>query len=310
MDRTPKACCELIRASCQRGWIAAMTRETFEAPVPGVVLAGTVEGDGPPVIVLHGGPGLSVDVVDGLVADLVPSYRVAVFQQRGLAPSATDGAFTIDEAVSDVVAVLDHLGWGRAYVVGSSWGGHLVLWCAALVPQRLLGALAVDPLGAVGDGGNAEFEAAMSDRTPEADRLRAAELDRLAQEGEVSEELAMESLQLFWPAYFAVRETAPPMWASRLSIRAYSGLFADLLARMPELEALLPSIGLPVGAVVGAVSPMPVSAARQSTDLVPGGWTQVVPGAGHFPWYEAPGSVRQALDRLARDADHSSASSA
>ena len=287
-----------------------MTRETFDAPVPGGMLAGTVEGDGPPVLVLHGGPGLTVSIVDGLVADLTPAYRVATFQQRGLSPSATDGAFTIDEAVSDVVAVLDHLGWDRAFVVGSSWGGHLVLWCAALVPHRLLGALAVDPLGAVGDGGNAEFEAAMSDRTPEEDRQRAAELDRLAQEGEVSEELAMESLQLFWKAYFAVRETAPPLWASGLSIPAYSGLFADLLARMAELEALLPSIGLPVGAVVGAVSPMPVSAARQSTDLVPGGWTEVVPGAGHFPWYEAPGSVRQALDRLARDADHSSASSA
>jgi hypothetical protein len=40
-----------------------------------------------------------------------------------------------------------------------------VCWCAAQVPHRLLGAL--------------------------------AELDRLAQQGEVSEELALESLRLF-----------------------------------------------------------------------------------------------------------------
>ena len=100
------------------------------------------------------------------------------------------------------------------------------------------------------------------------------------------------------------------MWATGLSIPAYSGLFADLLARMPELGQLLPSIGVPVGAVVGADSPMPGSAAQQSTDRVPGGWTEVVAGAGHFPWYEVPGSVRQALDRLAGEVAHSSASSA
>jgi pimeloyl-ACP methyl ester carboxylesterase len=274
--------------------------DEFAAPVVGGVLAGTVTGDGPPVLVLHGGPGLSVSIVDGLVADLAPSYRVATYQQRGIEPSLTDGAFTIDEALADVVAVLDHLGWDRAYVVGSSWGGHLALWVAGRLPERLLGVLAVAPLGAVGDGGNAEFEAEMERRTPEADRERAAELDRLAQEGEVSEELALESLRLFWPAYFAEPSDVEPMPdPMRLSIAAYSGLFGDLLARLPELEESLPTITVRVGVVAGAASPMPVSAGQDTSDRIPGAWTEVVAGAGHFTWHEVPGSVRQALDRLA-----------
>lgn len=285
-----------------------MTRETFQAPVDGGVLAGYVDGAGPPVLVLHGGPGLSVSIVDGLVADLVPAYRVATFQQRGIVPSLLDGEFTIDEAVADVGAVLDHLGWDTAYVVGSSWGGHLGFWVAGALPGRLRGVLAVDPLGAVGDGGNAEFEAEMLARTPPADAERAAELDRLAQDGQVSEDLALESLRLFWPAYFAdqaaVAEMPEPM---RLSIPAYSGLFGDLVARLPQLEASLPAIVVPLGVVVGDRSPIPNSAGRVSADRVPGAWTEVVAGAGHLPWYEAPGSVRQALDRLAA---HSSASSA
>ena len=163
-----------------------MTRETFEAPVAGGVLAGYVDGVGPPVLVLHGGPGLSVSIVDGLVADLVPAYRVATFQQRGIEPSILEGEFTVDEAVADVGAVLDHLGWDTAYVVGSSWGGHLGFWVAGALPGRLRGMLAVDPLGAIGDGGNEEFEAEMVARTPPADAERAAELDRLAQDGQGS----------------------------------------------------------------------------------------------------------------------------
>ena len=275
---------------------------TSQAPVDGGVLAGYVDGEGPPVLVLHGGPGLSVSIVDGLVADLLPAYRVATFQQRG------------HRAVDDRGCVHDRRGGGRRRGSarpprlgpgvrrgGSSWGGHLAFWVAGRLPERLLGVLAVDPLGAVGDGGNAEFEAEMERRTPEADRERAAELDRLAQEGEVSEELALESFRLFWPAYFADpaarrRRVPEPM---RLSIPAYSGLFTDLVARLPELEASLPGITVPLGVVVGERSPIPNAAGRASADRVPGGWTEVVPGAGHLPWYEVPGSVRQALDRLA-----------
>jgi pimeloyl-ACP methyl ester carboxylesterase len=82
------------------------------------------------------------------------------------------------------------------------------------------------------------------------------------------------------------------------------------VARLPELEASLPAIAVPVGVVVGEHSSIPNSAGRDSADRIPGAWIDVVPGAGHLPWYERPGSVRQALDRLARDAAHSSASSA
>jgi pimeloyl-ACP methyl ester carboxylesterase len=271
----------------------------FEASVAGGVLEGEVGGDGPPVVVVHGGPGLSRVIVEGLVAELVPSYRTAVYQQRGVPPSTEDGAFTIDEALADFAAVLDHLGWDRAYLVGSSWGGHLAFWAAVALPERLLGVLAVDPLGAVGDGGNADFEAEMAARTPQRDRERAAELDRLAQHGETSEEQALESLRLFWPAYFADPPTAPPMpEPMRLSIPAYAGLFGDLLARLPELEASLPDIRVPFGVLVGDRSPIPNSASRASAERIPDAWLDVVKNAGHLPWHERPGCVRAALDRL------------
>lgn len=277
-----------------------MTRETFHAPATGGTLGGWVEGDGPPVLLLHGGPGLSYDTIAGLEEELLPGYRVASFQQRGIAPSTLDGPFTVAQAVDDVVAVLDHLGWDRAYLVGHSWGGHLVVHCAVAVPERLLGVVALDPLGAVGDGGNAEFEAEMVRRTPDDLAARAAELDRKAQAGEGTEADALESLRLLWPAYYADPSTAPAMPSSlRLSVEAYSGVFTDLLERLPSLEAALPAITVPVGVVVGLGSPIPPSAGRVTAERIPGAWVSEVPGAGHFPWHESPGCVRAALDRLA-----------
>ena len=57
--------------------------------------------------------------------------------------------------------------------VGHSWGGQLALHVAEALPDRLLGVLAVDPLGSVGDGRWPEFDQEMLRRTPEAVRERA-----------------------------------------------------------------------------------------------------------------------------------------
>src|SRR5919199_2465802 len=93
-------------------------------------LAGHRIGHGPRVLLLHGGPGLSGDYLEGLVDELAGRFEVAVFQQRGLAPSTEDGPFTVSRAIDDVAAVLHGLGWARALLLGHSWGGHLALHVA------------------------------------------------------------------------------------------------------------------------------------------------------------------------------------
>ena len=71
------------------------------------------------MLVLHGGPGLS-DYTAPLAAELTDAFRVIRYQQRGLAPSATSGPFSISQHVADAIAVLDAAGAGRAYLIGHS----------------------------------------------------------------------------------------------------------------------------------------------------------------------------------------------
>ena len=138
-----------------------MERTSFVARTSSGDLSGWVAGEGPSVLAIHGGPGMTGDYLDDAVTELASRYRVATFQQRGLAPSTESGEFTVAEAVSDLVAVLDALGWDRAWLMGHSWGGHLVFQAAVDIPERLHGVLSVDPLGAVGDGGMAAFATEM-----------------------------------------------------------------------------------------------------------------------------------------------------
>jgi len=261
-------------------------------------IAGRRRGTGPPVLLLHGGPGLGFEYLQELADELAEENDVAWYQQRGQEPSAVEGPFSVALDVVDARRVLDTLGWERAYVVGHSWGGHLALHVAEAMPERLLGVLSVDPLGSVGDGGWPEFDAEMLRRTPESVRERARELDELSTAGQVGEDLALEGLRLVWPAYFADPEHAPPMPELRIATARSAEMVPSIFAALPELEAGLPEIDVPVGFVHGSRSPMPLAASTDAAERIPGAWVEVVDGAGHFTWFEAPGAVRAALRRL------------
>ncbi len=274
-------------------------RELFAAPTVGGVLGGWVEGSGSRVLLLHGGPGLSFEYLDEVTADIGGDARVAAFQQRGLPPSTMEGPFTMAQAIADVVAVLDHLRWDRAILAGHSWGGHLAARVAAAHPSRLIGALMIEPIGVVGDGGAAAFEAEMAARTPRVDRERATELDDRAMAGEGTEEEARESLRLVWPAYFADPQHISAMPDVRLSIDAYSGLIQAMTKDLEAVAASLSAGAVRYHIIAGAGSPIPWGLAAQATaELSRSGSLSVLPAAGHFPWFEAPGCVRDGLARL------------
>ncbi|MGN6473055.1 MAG: alpha/beta fold hydrolase [Mycobacteriales bacterium] len=276
-----------------------MRGEEFSAPTAGGHLGGWVQGAGEPVLVLHGGPGMDAAYLEPVVEELAAAYRVALFQQRGLSPSTTSGPFDVATAVSDVAAVMDHLEIERAYVVGHSWGGHLALHVAARLPRRLRGALCLDPLGAVGDGGAAGFEAEMSARVPAEVWSRASELDARAMSGEGTDEDAVEALRLVWPGYFADPAAAPPMPEDmRVSAEANGRLWESVREEMPGLETALPTIGVPVGFLVAGAGPIATSASTDSAKRIPGAWVEVLDGAGHMFWTERPGCVVPALARL------------
>lgn len=273
--------------------------ETFEtSELAGWVRPGAADRR---VLLLHGGPGLSHDYLLPLVDDL-PGWTVASFQQRGLAPSTTDGPFDFPTAVADVLRVLDALDWDRPLVAGHSWGGPLA-WHVAVslgegLEDRVGGVLAIDPVGAVGDMGLPAFIDELHRRlTPESERAVAA-WELIEEERPLTEAEAIEEMALLWPAYFADPARVPPFPDTRFSTAAFAGLTSSAVDQQPALLAGLPLIRVPMGALVGGGSPIPASASTETMALVPGAWTETAAGAGHFVWFERPGAVAASLERL------------
>jgi pimeloyl-ACP methyl ester carboxylesterase len=106
----------------------------------GVELAVLDEGDGRPVLLLHGFPDSSHVWRHQVPALVDRGFRAIAPDLRGFGESDRPEdveAYRLRHSVADVVAVLDALDVARADVVGHDWGAGLAWAVAAFVPDRV-----------------------------------------------------------------------------------------------------------------------------------------------------------------------------
>jgi pimeloyl-ACP methyl ester carboxylesterase len=72
--------------------------------------------------------------------------RMVSFSRAGYGTSTRNPGRSVADVIRDVAAVLDQLGAHRFYTLGWSGGGPHALACAALLPERLIGAATVGGL--------------------------------------------------------------------------------------------------------------------------------------------------------------------
>lgn len=101
----------------------------------GVLTYFEVEGEGEPVILLHGG-GVGGDTWVAQIAALAQHYTVIVPERRGHARTPdVDGPVTMELLAADLVAFVERLEIGPARIVGWSDGGKVGAWFALARPD-------------------------------------------------------------------------------------------------------------------------------------------------------------------------------
>jgi pimeloyl-ACP methyl ester carboxylesterase len=100
-----------------------------------------VEGEGPPLVMLHGLTSSSEGWREsGYVDALKDDYRLILIDFRGHGKSDKPHdpeAYIAENVVGDVIAVLDDVGIESANFFGGSYGGGIALECAKYAPERM-----------------------------------------------------------------------------------------------------------------------------------------------------------------------------
>lgn len=99
-----------------------------------------------PLLLLHGLADHAL-VWSSLGDYLSEHYHIVAPDMRGHGESSKpDRGYTFTDAIADLEALMEHLGWSDAHVLGHSWTGKVALIWARQHPQRLRSMILVDPI--------------------------------------------------------------------------------------------------------------------------------------------------------------------
>lgn len=118
--------------------------ERFE--VDGGVLEFLVQGEGPPLVLVHGS--VFADPWAPMLrhAELLADYKVVTYRRRGYGGSSpAQPGRTLSEEGDDLIALFDHLGIERAHAVGHSLAADIVLQAVIDAPDRFTTITLLEP---------------------------------------------------------------------------------------------------------------------------------------------------------------------
>jgi pimeloyl-ACP methyl ester carboxylesterase len=274
----------------------------------GVGVRVQIVGDGPPIILVHGGPNAG-----STWAPLLPSlanFRCYVVDRPG---TGLSDDFVLTGNLHEfgrrfLPGLLDGLGLDRAHVVASSFGGFLSLMSAAAAPARIHRMVQMACPVFVPGMSAPGFMKAMSLRPvrwlmntlPPNESVGRSILRQIGHGASLN---SNRIPKIFFEWYLALQRYTNTMRNDGEMI----GRAGSLRGFPPELtipDDVLRSVTVPTLFLWGADDPFGTAAvARHVVELMPHASLTMVPSAGHLPWLDDPEGLGQATADFLATAD-------
>ena len=252
----------------------------------GLEIAYQREGDGPPLVFVHGA------AVDGRMwrpqlADLADEFTVVAWDEPGAGRSSDVPAdFGISEYANCLAVLIGEVGLGQAHVAGLSWGGTVVLELYRHHPELVATLILMDTY------------AGWKGSLPE-EEVR-ARLEGLRQMLAVPDDHFDPTL----PGWFAgdpPAEFVPLLEEMAADVRPESLRHQLFVMAEADQRDLLPRITAPTLLIWGEQDVRsPISVARQFEQAIPATKLIVIPDCGHVSSLEQPLRVNEAIREFCR----------
>lgn len=263
--------------------------------VNGVDLFTRTVGDGPDVIVMHGGPGAHHDYLLPQFDALAQGRRLRYYDQRGGGKSqvSRDTEVGWRDQTADLDGLISFWNAEPATLLGYSWGGLLALLFATEHPERV-GRLALVSAAPVHAGARREFQQRLSERMKAPAIVRAR--DELRQSGlreSDPEAYRKRAFELSVAGYFTHPARARGLTPFRVTERTQQAVWSSVGDY--DLREKIATLSVPALVVHGQHDAIPVSSAEETASLL-GAELVVFEHSGHVPYVEEPHKFVATLD--------------
>ncbi len=251
-------------------------------------------GQGDPVIVIHGGPGMDQGYLLPGMAALAKKHQVVFYDQLGSGRSTAliidEQHITIDKFVEDLEMLRKALKFEKVTIVGHSWGGMLAMHYAVKYPKNIKKLVLMNT---VASSGIRDFVEELEKRT----QPSAGEFEKLkaSQEFIDSDPLAIAQYYgLFFQYYFynpadleKLNLQLDPKGAAT-GMKVSKILEEPLFVKYTDQHDDLQKLKMPTLIIHGDSDVIPMSAANSLAHSIKGSKLVVLKNCGHFPYIEQP----------------------
>lgn len=268
-------------------------------------------GEGPTIVVLHGGPDFDHQYLLPELDRLGEHFRLVYYDQRGRGRSA-EGVraqdVTVESEMADLDLVRDHVGGGPTAILAHSWGGVLAMEYASRHPDRVTRLVLMNTAPASAVDARQYLEQRRSARpAPETEAMAALARSAAFRAGDPAVDVEYYRLHFRGAVHRPelLDRVVPRMrtgWTPQgvLTARAVEERLGEQTWFSPGYDLLprLRRVAAPTLVIHGEGDVVPVELARHVADAIPGAELSVLPECGHFAYLEAPEAVAQRVAEL------------
>jgi proline iminopeptidase len=256
----------------------------------GCLLWTETTGDGPPVTLCHGGPGLW-DYLLPVAQIAGDSYRIHRWDQRGCGRSGSQGPWTLARYTSDLDALRAHFGYQQWIVAGHSFGADLALRYAIRYPHRVTALIYLCGTGLEWNRHRAAYHRAERDRRSNGEQARLSYLEALDRTADQEREFLRLSWATDYPDHEVGLAAAGQMAAAGMPVNYDLNTIINAESKAESsaaLAAACQAVVSPAIIVQGLEDPRPVAVCDSLAQALPSARRVILSAAGHLPWIEAP----------------------
>lgn len=257
-------------------------------------------GQGEPILIIHGGPGLNHNYLFPYLIPLADKHQLIFYDQRVCGQSSIDvdiNSITLENFIKDIDDLRESFGIKKINLLAHSWGGLLAMKYAIQYPDQVKSLILINSIGASSEI-NTKTNQILAARFTKEDSIRRMELIQ-TQDFQKRDPKTIETLMKIGFKH----QFHNPALIDSLDLDLNenyvktSGLLQNLTKDLLnyDFHVDLKAIKSPTLLIYGGYDPLTETAGQRIHQAIEKSDLKIIDDCGHFPFIEKPEEFKETI---------------